>query len=202
MLLLWFCTTSDERLLAYSVGDTSHQHHWETTINLLGGLLVGGWGGGLGPWLWGALAWWHIWMRAILWRRIGGCVNTRQTLYCFLLRENPFKLISAAPCIHQELVVSASELNVMDLLHSSPKYFSPFPASSLPSCPALSRPLWLGHRAIFAFSCIIQSAAHSRSQWGVVCALLCPPRCDVTSKELCSCVTSLKALGLWSPCLS
>lgn len=109
--------------------------------DLLGGLLVGGWGIERGTRLRGALAWWHFWMRAILWRRMGGCVYTKPALWDLNSWETPFKQ-SALLCELSKLI-PANELNPWLLSH-------PFP---LPLCPAL--PLGGWDAAIFAFYCII-----------------------------------------------
>lgn len=45
--------------------------------------------------LWGALARWHFWMRAILWRRMGGCVHQTSSVR-FNLMRNIFKVDSTA----------------------------------------------------------------------------------------------------------
>lgn len=155
--------------------------------DLLGGLLVGGWVEGWDPGCGGP---WHgdtfEWGRYYEGEWEG--VRTQDKLcIVFSLRKHIWYLQ-----LHvQTKDVSALTLTwikwipcPLPLSHS----FSPSPTPSLPLCPALSRSRWLGHTAIFAFSCIIQSAAHSRSQWGVVCALVCPLSCDVVSEELCSCV--------------
>lgn len=120
----------------------------------------------------GALAWWHFWMRAILWRRMGGCVYPKPALWDLISWETPWKQ-SPLLCELSKLI-PADELNPWLLPH-------PFP---LTLCPALAL-LVVGTQLFFAFYCIIESTTHSRSQWGVVYVLACPLCCDASTVGIC-----------------
>lgn len=143
MLLLWFCTTM-RRVAGLFKGwyfrpaPLGNPDQIKLVRGSVGWSACRGLGWGLGPWLWGALARWHIWMREILWRRMGGCANARQTLYCFLPRETYLKF---------SLQLRAQTKNLAALTLSCIKWiscslplslsFSPFPTPSLPLCLAL-----------------------------------------------------------------
>lgn len=110
-------------------------------------------------------------------------------LHCLLHFSNMFLCFLCSVCTLKTFLLRLwVELNAL-LSHPFPLPHSP----CVPLCFALGG--W-DTQLFFAFSCIIQSAAHSRSQWGVVCALVCPlvsvcvcvsvhPKCAVTTVSTC-----------------
>lgn len=144
-----------------------------------------------GPWLLGALARWHIWMWAIWWSKNGSACRHQTDLELFLSLGTRLKQVCRLEGKH---FCFASKLHCADLFFSfSPSLHPCHFFFTRPHSLSVSQSSWYT-QLFFAFCCIIQSAAHSRSQLGVVAVGL-PVRFEYVLyavmplfKNSCSCV--------------